>query len=317
MPNIGRASSHVRGRKQLRANWVSRLHRPNMRVNVSRVSRLSAVGICVGVGLAFAIANLRSWNLEDAEAYWNAAMRLRHGLDLYVPVMAGADETVAYRYAPWLAWAWVPLTYLPKWLVQVGWSGALIGGSIVVLTPLLRVPSWPALCLAFLLGGLLLRTASTGNVHALMLAGLVWGIRRRSGPLWVGLAASLKIVPILYVLVYAGRREWWSAAISIAVAGVLWAPGLLYNVSAYPVEPGESFSLLSLVGLPLWLTVAGLSSVIAFALARGRYAWLSASVAAIAAVPRLALYDLTYLAVWQGRDDFSGAQTHTHRYQDR
>ena len=79
-----------------------------------RLSQLIALAICIGMGLAFAIANAFSWQLEDAEAYWNAALRLRSGGDLYVAVPLGADETIAYRYAPWLAWLWIPLTYLPQ-----------------------------------------------------------------------------------------------------------------------------------------------------------------------------------------------------------
>lgn len=87
--------------------------------------RILALAICIGFGLAFFIANVRSWQLEDSEAYWNAALRLRGGEPLYVPVDPGADEMIA-RYAPWFAWLWVPLTMLPKGAVQVGWSLLLL-----------------------------------------------------------------------------------------------------------------------------------------------------------------------------------------------
>jgi hypothetical protein len=247
------------------------------------------------MGLAFVIANVRSWELEDADAYWNAALRLREGGPLYVPVNPGADEMIAYRYAPWLAWLWVPLTVLPKIVVQVGWSAALIAAVVVALIPLLRLRTVAAICLAALLGGLLVRTASTGNVHALLIAGLVYGVPRRSGPVWIGLAASLKFVPILYPLVYVGRREWGHAALAAGVTAMLLAPGLLYDLRDYPVEAGESLSLLSLAGPIPWAVVALILSVAAFLLARSRYAWGAASVAVLAAVPRLELYTLTYL----------------------
>ena len=266
----------------------------------ARWAQIIVLAISIGFGLAFVIANVRSWELEDAEAYWNAAVRLREGLPLYVPVDPAADETLAYRYAPWLAWLWVPLTFLPKIVVQVGWSGLLVAAIVVALAPLLRLRTVAAICLAALLGGLLVRTASTGNVHPLLVAALVYGAPRRSGPLWIGLAASLKFVPIGYALVYLGRREWMRAAFAFAVAAVFLAPALLYDLSNYPAEAGESLSLLSLAGPVPWAVVAVVLAVAALRLARTRYAWVVASTAVLAAIPRLELYSLTYLLVGLG-----------------
>jgi hypothetical protein len=260
-------------------------------------AKLVTLAICIGIGLAVVVANVRSWQLEDADAYWNAALRLRHGLPLYIPVDPAADEMTAYRYAPWLAWLWVPLTLLPKGLVQVGWSILLVAASALALVPLVRQRTAAAICLVALLGGLLVRTASTGNVHALLVAALVYGVPRRSGPIWIGLAASLKIAPIAYALVYAGRREWGRAALSLAVAGILFAPALLYDLSGYPTDPGASFSLLSIAGPVPWAAIAALFMGAAFALARTRLAWGAASVAVLSLIPRLELYGLTYLLV--------------------
>jgi hypothetical protein len=263
--------------------------------------RIVALAICIGFGLAFVIANVRSWELEDSEAYWNAALRLRAGGPLYVPVDPGADELIAYRYAPWFAWIWIPLTYLPKGIVQVGWSAVLLASVGFALLPILRVRSVAAVCLAALLGGLLIRTASTGNVHALLVAALVVGVPRRSGPIWIGIAASLKFAPILYALVYVGRREWRRAGVALVVAAVLLAPALLQDLGAYPTDPGDSLSLLSLAGPIPWALLALVCAAVAVAVARGRHAWAAASVAVLAAVPRLQLYDATYLLVGLGR----------------
>jgi hypothetical protein len=259
--------------------------------------KVVTLAICIGLGLAFVIANVRSWQLEDADAYWNAAQRLRHGAPLYIPVNPAADEMTAYRYAPWLAWAWVPLTYLPKIVVQIGWSLILLGASAVAVVPLLSQRTVAAVCLTALLGGLMIRTASTGNVQALLVATLVYGVPRRSGPIWIGLAASLKIAPIAYALVYVGRRQWGRALVSVGVAVALFAPALLYDLSSYPSDPGESFSLLSLGGPIPWAAAAAVWVVIAVAMARTRAAWGAASVAVLSLIPRLELYSLTYLLV--------------------
>lgn len=263
--------------------------------------RILALAICIGFGLAFVIANVRSWELEDSEAYWNAALRLRAGAPLYVPVSdPGADELIAYRYAPWFAWLWVPLTFLPKGIVQAGWSVVLIASAGAAIVPVLRLRSVAAVCLAALLGGLLIRTASTGNVHALLVAALVLGVPRRSGPIWIGIAASLKFVPILYVLVYVGRREWRRAGVTLLVAAVLLAPALLQDLRGYPGDPGDSLSLLSIAGPIPWAVLALICAGVAVVRAPGRHAWAAASVAVLAAIPRLQLYDATYLLVGLG-----------------
>lgn len=259
-------------------------------------AKLIALAICIGIGLALVIANVRSWQLEDADAYWNAAMRLRHGLPLYIPVDP-ANLPAVYRYGPWLAWLWVPLTLLPKGLVQVGWSIALVAASALAVVPLARLRTVAAFCLVALLGGLLFRTASTGNVHAILVATLVYGVPRRSGPIWIGIAASLKFAPIVYSLVYLGRGEWQRAAIAFVVSGALLAPALFYGLSGYPVDVGESLSLLSLAGPIQWVVLAVAGTAVVVGLARRRYAWAAASVAVLLAIPKLLLYDLTYLLV--------------------
>lgn len=281
------------------------------------VSRVIVLAICIGFGLAFVISNVHSWELEDANAYWNAAHRIRDGLPLYIPVNPAADEMTAFRYAPWFAWLWVPLTFLPKDVVQVGWSLLLISATAAAIFPLIRQRTVAAMCLAALLGGLLVRSASTGNVHALLVAALVHGVPRRSGPIWIGIAASLKIAPIAYALVYVGRREWGRAALSVAVAAVLFAPALLYDVRGYPSDPGYSLSMLSIAGPVAWAALAAVAIVVAIGLARSRAGWGAASVAVLSLIPRLELYSLTYLLVglngpWRRRRELTGARADEH-----
>jgi hypothetical protein len=262
-----------------------------------RWAQFLALAICIGFGLAFVIANVPSWDLEDANAYWQAGLRLRGGEPLYVPVTPGADEMVAYRYAPWFAWLWVPLTLLPKSIVFAAWSLLLLASVAAAIMPLVRMRTVSAICVAALLGGLLIRSASTGNVQALVIAALVFGAPRRDGPIWIGIAASLKFAPIGYALVYLGRGEWQRAAVAFVVGGALLAPALFYGLSGYPVDPGESLSLLSLAGPIPWVVLAVVGIAVAVGLARRRYAWAAASVAVLSVIPRLQLYDLTYLLV--------------------
>jgi hypothetical protein len=263
-----------------------------------RMLRMVAVGIAVGYGLAHVVFSLSGWTLEDMDAYWQAGLRLREGAALYA---AYADPTAAevYRYTPWFAFAWVPLTYLPIGVVRVLWSALLLAGAGAALLPLVRRPSQASIALAALLGSLLLRIASVGNVHPLIIAALVLGVARPSGPFWVGIAASLKVVPILFALVYAAQGEWRRAAMSLAVAAVLVAPTFLFDLTDYPADPGElSFSLYNRIPIA-WAALAG--GLVAFAAVlaqrRSAYAWLAMALAALAALPRTFAYDFTFLLV--------------------
>lgn len=270
-------------------------------------AKLVVLAVACGFGVALVWANARSWNLEDMDAYWNAGQRLRDGLPLY-PAVADPGAADVFRYSPWFAWLWVPFTYLPKTAVQIGWSAVLLVCIAVAVGPLLRRRSVAAICLAALLGGFLFRTASTGNVHAMIVAALVHGVSRRSGPVWIGIAASLKLVPIAYALIYAGRGEWGRAALSLGVAGVLLAPMLGYDLTNYPVTNAGSFSLLTVGGPILWMAGAAVAAAAALWLARSRFAWPAASLGALAALPRLQPYDATYLLVGLGSGEPASRQ---------
>jgi hypothetical protein len=145
--------------------------------------------------------------------------------------------------------------------------------------------------LAFLAGGLLTSSVAGANVQPLMVAMLYFGLHRRSGPLWVGLAASLKIVPILYVIPWIGRGEWRKAGTAIAVMGLLWAPVLLFSMPSAVSDPGAD----PYPSAVIWAALAGGSLVAAILFSRTRYAWAAAGTAALFAVPRLLSLDFTVI----------------------
>lgn len=261
-----------------------------------RLSRIVALAVIIGVGLVNLIQATTHWTLSDAAAYWNAGLRLREGEPLY-PVLTNVDASEVYRYAPWLAWLAVPVTYLPVQIAGALWSAVLLVASAIALVPLARARAW--LAVAFF-GPILVGISAVGNVHPLLIAPLVWTVERRSGPLWVGVAASLKIFPLLFALVYLGRREWLRAGVAVAITALLWAPALLSDLSGYATEPGLAASLIS---VPiLWAVVVGAAIGLALRLARTRFGWLAAALSVVLALPRLFVYDVTYLMVGSPRD---------------
>lgn len=258
-----------------------------------RGARIIVIALLVGVGINHLYWSLTDWNLVDMNVYWDAAHRLRAGASLYGD---GANTFHAYRYAPWFAYAWVPLTYLPKLLVGVAWSGILLGASAALLWPLARLRSTPALLLIVMMLPLLIPMASGGNVQPLMVAALLFGLERRSGPIWVALAASLKVTPILFVLVYAGRREWARAGMTIALTVVLVAPALILGLSPTTVDAGPVAALPAIS--PVLYVVASLAASSAALLVSAKwrtYGPIASATASVIALPRLFLSDVTTL----------------------
>ena len=229
-------------------------------------------------------------------------MRLRDGQPLY-PALTDGEASEVYRYAPWFAWAWVPLTFLPREVVNVLWSAVLLGASAAALIPLVRLRAW--LAVAFFVP-VLVGISAIGNVQPLIVAALVLGVERRSGPLWIAAAASLKAVPILFALTYLGRREWLRALWTGVLTAGLVAPILLYDFSSYPGGAGGAALL---IGAPLvYAAVVAAGILVSLRLARGRFGWLASATTVTLAVPRFFVYDVTFLMAaipWRGDEDKS------------
>jgi hypothetical protein len=262
-----------------------------------RLARTVALAVIIGIGLFNLIQAATHWTLSDAAAYWNAAQRLREGEPLY-PVLSNVDASEVYRYAPWFAWLAVPFTFLSVQVAGALWSAILLAGSGLALVPLVRARAWVAV--AFF-APILVGISAVGNVQPLLIAPLVWSAERRSGPLWIGVAASLKVFPILFALVYLGRGQWGRALVAAAVAAVLWAPALLYDLRGYATGAGQAASLISVP--VLWAVVVGAAIGVTLRLARGPYAWVAAAASVVVALPRLFVYDVTYLMVGVPPDD--------------
>ena len=240
----------------------------------------------------------------DVSAYWNAAVRLRSGGELYQAGAANAADL--YRYAPWFAAAWLPLTYLPREAVTAAWVGLMLAAAALSTLPLLR--RGPAGWAAFaLFAPLQLQGAVFGNVQPLLVLMLMVGVERRTGPLWVAIGASLKAVPLLLALVYAGRGEWRKAILAALLTAVLVLPALLFDLSGYSTDPGPNQLSLAGASWMLYLPVVAVAVAVTWLLARTRYAWAAASIAMVVSLPRLLDYQIGFLlvglaSVWQTRD---------------
>lgn len=268
-----------------------------------RASEAAARVAGLAVLAAFGVAALQqmqgNWWFQDSEAYWQAALRLRDGEALY-PAVASEDASAVFRYAPWFAVAWVPLTLLPKMLVLGAWTAVLALAAAYCAWVALRHRSAAGAGLAVLATALLVPAAATGNVQPLLVASLLWGVERRSGPLWVALGASLKAAPILLVAVYVGRREWRRAGVTVVVTLALVLPMLLFDLRHYPTDTAAATG-----PLPTWLAVALAIALAALAipLARTPYGWLTAAAGLVFGIPRWSYYQSSFLLIGLAKRD--------------
>ena len=219
--------------------------------------------------------------------------------------VAGSSDPVTglpFTYPPFAAVVMVPLALLPAWLAAALWTGASVGALSAVVVVVRRalgrpVPGW--LVALVTAGALVLepvwQNLAFGQVNLLlMLAVLVdlLGPERRWSGVLVGIAAGVKLTPLVFVvlLVLAGRRTAAGrAALTFAAtvvvgfvvtpdsaatywgAGVVDAdrvgpPALAHNQSVY----GALSRLLD--GPPptsLWLVTAGLVSLAALVVGAG------------------------------------------------
>ena len=236
---------------------------------------------------------------SDMDAYWEAAERLRSGEQLYRPGLE--TDSDLYRYAPWFAAAWIPLTYLPKDAVLLAWMSVCVAAAVASVAPLARegLVGWAALVfiLPFQLEG-----AAFGNVQPLLVLMLMWGAPRRSGPLWIALGASLKGAPLVLAAVYAGRGEWRKVGLTVGLTAILVVPMLLFDLSSYSTEVGSG-QLSPMQWSPVAWGVVALAAIgMTYRLADTRYAWLAGSVATMLALPRFLLYQISFVVIGLARD---------------
>jgi len=262
-----------------------------------RLAFLAVVAILILLLLTHIGQAWTRWDGADLDVYRRAGHAwLAHRNPYYYE---GAGGVASYRYAPWFAIIWIPLSLVPRDAVEIAWSLILVAASVGVLVSIVRENGEVGLPLALLGAALLVSTVAGGNVQPLIVASLYFSLHRPSGPIWVGVAASLKIVPILYVIPWVMRREWSKAAAAVFVMALLLTPAGLFSLPADISTPGAG----EYPFLILWLVVAVLGLLLAFVAARTRFAWLAAGTAAVLTLPRLLAVDITLILPSAKRPD--------------
>jgi hypothetical protein len=225
----------------------------------------------------------------DAMAYHGAAERLLAGGPLYPHT--SPDDPLAYRYAPWFAFAFIPFALLGD-TGRVLWYAVVAAAALYTVIATFRLGGHAGLVLG-LLALPTLGAVPGGNAGVLMLAML---IATRLNPVAVGVAASLKVYPLLLVAGYVAERRWRDVALAIGTAAVLWAPALVFDLSGYVTSPGSGGISLYALHPALWVAQdAILVAVVTWlALRRSRWVWLALAAAVPMVPPRIYLAGIGY-----------------------
>jgi hypothetical protein len=250
------------------------------------------LAILIGVGLAIVIRAIAEWPLGDLKIYLGAAQRIRDGQALYAVDVPSYE---AFWYAPWFALVFVPASFLPYQVVAIVWSAILVVASIATVVPLLRMRTRAGVALASLVLSLLIGVSAGGNVQPLLVLALSRTRHRPSGPVWIALAASLKLTPALLILAYAAERTWRRALVAALLTSALLAPGLVLGQFREVSGGIDALALFGISPIAYGLSVA--AACLAVFIVRRRYATLVASIAGVLALPRLFAYDITLVMV--------------------
>lgn len=256
--------------------------------------RLIALAILLGVPLSQVLAYTLEFYPRDMASYVWAGEAWRTTGNPYTAAPVIIDDNPIYRYAPWFAIPWIGLSLLPEQVLELGWTAAMVCCAVLAVIPLFGGYGVRAIPVGGFFLGWLTAIGLNGNVQPALVALLAWGVQRRWGPVAIALAASLKAVPILYVIVYAGRGEWGKVGWTIGLTIALVAPMLLFEIPPLNLAAGESYSLFG-ISPPVWGVVAAACAMAGLAAARTRYAWLTTGVAVLMALPRAFIYDITFM----------------------
>jgi hypothetical protein len=216
-------------------------------------------------------------------------VRAWSGIDLsnlYGPGEESLALIGAFRYAPAIAWLFLPATWL-SWPALIAVYLALSALALVVMTgrlALLFVLAFPPVLLELL----------NGNIHLFMAlavwAGLRWPVA------WAFILLT-KVTPGVGLLWFAGRREWRGllfavgamaaiVAVGVAIAPALWLEWIrsLTIAAGVPTAPG----------VPPLAVRLPIAAVIAYLAGRTSHAWL-VPVAVFLALPILWIQGLAIL----------------------
>jgi hypothetical protein len=202
-------------------------------------------------------------DMVDFAVNYNAAQRLRLGETLY----RTSDGHYQFKYMPFSAFLYLPLTLVPLDAAKGVWYAVVVVSTVLVffltvrlLRPVRKRALFISLAAAVVLGRYFLREIDLGQINALITALLLvmilhydsWLDRagpsreeRAAGWSW-GLATALKPYALIYLPYFVLKGRWLAVACGLAVLGLaVLSPALFYGLPGNFTVLGEWRSTLS------------------------------------------------------------------------
>ncbi len=195
--------------------------------------RASAGAAAVAGVLDFVIAPLQgrfAGQFEDYQDYVAAARAVAQHTDIYATFLNHVQPipVQGFDYPPVIAWLLQPLTWLPTGDVATMWLMVVlacsVAGTAIIAYELLPA-SWPRLELTVLFSFLyapvtynLWHGQMSAVVYVFLALALRSWLRGRQVSLgvYIGIAACIKLAPVLLVVLLL-RRRWWKACAALAL----------------------------------------------------------------------------------------------------
>jgi len=217
---------------------------------IRNIKRFWPVPVVLILWAVFLVSG-QSGRMVDFQVNHKAAKRLLAGETLYPG--AAIDGHYEFKYPPFAAILYIPLAGFPLSAAKALWALIVLSASAAVIGLSLRLarfpaglPRWLSALAGVVLARFFLRELQLGQVNAvvgfLMLVGLFLLARPRSRPsraareglagaIW-GLAAAVKIYPLIFLPYFLVRRKWRTLAWSLAVLPAAFVlPAISYGFS--------------------------------------------------------------------------------------
>jgi hypothetical protein len=219
--------------------------------------------------------------MADFEVNYKAGQRIRSGETLY----RTADGHWQFKYLPFSAFLYVPLTLIPLSAAKAVWFSVILSASVLVFVISSQLIDSkekklfpPAFFAALILARYFLREIQLGQINALITFLLVAGIwilvqsprpsAGAAGGALAGLAGALKPYAVIFLPYNAVRKRWTALGAGLGVLGLtIFAPVLFYGWRGNLVVLGEWKSSLS-ASTPSLLASQDNVSLIGFLLKR-------------------------------------------------
>ena len=192
----------------------------------------AAIGVCIIASIVLPM--LWQHSLVDLKVYRLGGSTLLHDPSrLYDVRLAGT--VLPFTYPPFAAIVMVPFALLPWPAAVVVWTVGTVLSLVAVWRLSVALPS--ALLLAVVAGSLLLEpvreTLGFGQINLMLCALILYDVLDRTHPrrgLWIGVAAGIKLTPLVFLAFLAVTRQWRALAhasagfLATVVLGFLIAP---------------------------------------------------------------------------------------------